>query len=249
MPSTLLSVVIPIRNRSGVRLENCLRSLRWQEAIPCDRVEIVLSDFGSAPEHREAVQRAARNYDATVHYTPTSDLWNRSRALNIGIKRANGEYTFCTDADMVFSPNFFKTLMDTQVQVGGHGLLMCQCHDLGEETGERVIDSQELEALKKSATLRPTYGMGGCQCAKTQWFHRIRGFDERYTYWGSEDKDLGRRAEIDGRVIKWITESAYMLHQWHPTAQFDKPWLVKKNRMRFKLTSWIVRKNWFGWGE
>ncbi|MBK9258520.1 MAG: glycosyltransferase [Polyangiaceae bacterium] len=249
MGAPLLSVVIPLRNRSGVRLENCLRSLRWQEGVPGEDVEIVSSDFGSVPEHRDALQEAAKAHGATVYYTPTQGLWNRSRALNIGIKRARGQYTFCTDVDMVLAPTFFKTLLDTQEKLGGRGLLMCQCLDLGKETEGRVVDFADLESWKRSATYRSARGLGGCQCAETQWFHGVRGFDEKYTYWGAEDNDLARRAEKDGRVLEWITERTYMLHQWHPTAEFDRPWLVKKNRWRLKWTGWIVRKNWFGWGE
>jgi len=249
MGSTLMSVVIPLRNRSGTRLENCLRSLRWQQGVPVDEVEIVLSDFGSAPEHREAVQKAAKDVGATVHYTLAPGLWNRSRALNIGIKRAKGQYVFCTDVDMILAPNFFDTLMRTQQEIDGRGFLMCQAHDLPPETEGRSVQIGDLDELKISAKLRPTYGMGGCQCAETSWFHGIRGFDERYTYWGAEDKDLALRAQKDGRDIQWVTSKTFMLHQWHPTAEYDKPWLVRKNRMWLKLTSWIVRKNWLGWGE
>ncbi len=247
--SPLLSVVISLRNRSGLRLENCLRSLRWQQGIPSDDVEIVLSDFGSTAEHLEGVEKAAKEVEATVYHTPTSGLWNRSRALNIGIKRAKGKYIFCTDVDMVLAPNFLDTLMTTQNELGGRGFLMCQYHDLPPETEGRRVDLSDLDALKSMGKLRPTFGMGGCQCAETSWFHRIRGLDERYTYWGAEDKDLAYRAQNDGREIQWVTSKTFMLHQWHPTAEFDRPWLVKKNRMWFKLTSWIVRKNWFGWGE
>jgi glycosyltransferase involved in cell wall biosynthesis len=249
MNAPLLSVVLPIRNRSGVRLENCLRGLRWQEGLSKDDVEIVISDFGSEPQHRDAVQKAAATFGARIQYTAASGLWNRSRALNIGIKQATGHYTMSTDVDMVLAPTFLRTLVETQEQLGGRGLLLCQSRDLGPETEGKEIQLRDFEEILRSTTMRPTYGMGGCQCADTRWFHHVRGYDERYTYWGAEDKDVVLRAQRDGRIVKWITEQTAMVHQWHPTTKYDKPWLVKKNRMWLRLTSWIVRKNWLGWGE
>lgn len=249
MSAPLLTVVVPIRNRSGVRLENCLRSLRWQEGVSRDDVEILISDFGSEPKHREAVEQSASTYGARVHHTTHDGLWNRSRALNIGVKRANGKYTVCTDVDMVFAPSFLAVLMQEQKRLDGRGMLLCQSRDLPQETEGKAVSLEEYDAYVNMTTMRPTHGMGGCQCAQTQWFHSVRGYDEGYTYWGAEDTDMVRRAERDGRIVEWVTEKTAMVHQWHPTTKYDKPWLVRKNKWRLTLTGWIVRKNRGGWGE
>lgn len=249
MSSPLLTVVLPIRNRSGVRLENCLRSLRWQDGMSNDDIEILISDFGSSAEHREAVVSVAKTYNARVQYTSVDGLWNRSRALNIGVKRATGHYTLCTDVDMIMAPTFLRVLMDTQKELNGRGFLLCQSRDLGPETEGKSIPLDEYDAYLKTTTMRPTYGMGGCQCGETSWFHSVRGYDEGYTYWGAEDTDMVGRAERDGRIIQWVTDKTAMIHQWHQTTKYDKPWLVRKNRWRLTLTGWIVRKNRGGWGE
>jgi glycosyltransferase involved in cell wall biosynthesis len=249
MSTPLLTVVLPIRNRSGVRLENCLRGLRWQEGLSPDNVEILISDFGSAPEHRDAVVALASAYNARVQYTPADGLWNRSRALNIGVKRAQGRFTLCTDVDMVMAPTFLRVLMDTQDELGGRGMLLCQSRDLGPETEGKAIELADYDSFLRSTSMRPTHGMGGCQCAETNWFHSVRGYDEGYTYWGAEDTDMVRRAERDGRIIQWVTDKTAMIHQWHQTTKYDKPWLVRKNKWRLTLTGWIVRKNRRGWGE
>ena len=83
--------MIPIRDRSGQRLENCLRSLRWQRGVERQQVEIVLSDFGSSAEHATSIAALAQAYDAVVTTEETEALWNRSRALNLGIQAASGE--------------------------------------------------------------------------------------------------------------------------------------------------------------
>lgn len=249
MASPKLTVVLPLRNRAGVRLDNCLRSLRWQEGVDARDVEVLISDFGSDPASRAEVAALARAHEARVVFTPERGVWNRSRALNIGIRRARGALTLCTDVDMVFAPSFLRTVLDTCAENDGRALALCQCHDLGSETLGRAIEHGDLHALRDGATLRPAYGLGGCQAATTAWFHRARGFDERMTFWGAEDKDLAFRARRDGLELIWMNDRTYMLHQWHETLKYERPWLTKKNRWRFKLTSWIVRKNWLGWGR
>ena len=244
-----LTVVLPVRNRGGVRLDNCLKSLRWQQGVPHGSVEILVSDFGSNPEYREEIEKLGQQHGARVHFTPANGMWNRSRALNIGIKRARGRLVLCTDVDMVFAPNFLRSALDVQAEAGERALVLCQCIDLGEQTQGRVIDLPDLPELQQGAVLRPSYGMGGCQCAPASWFRRVRGFDQGYRYWGAEDKDLVLRAKNDGLSIVWMTDRTTMMHQWHPSAQYDRPLLVRTNRLRLRLTSWIIRKNWLGWGE
>jgi glycosyltransferase involved in cell wall biosynthesis len=249
MSAPLLTVVLPIRNRSGVRLENCLRSLRWQKGLAAVDVDIIISDFGSSSEHRDLVVSAAATYGARVQYTAVDGLWNRSRALNIGVKRAKGKFTLCTDVDMVMAPTFLRVLMNEQEKLDGRGFLLCQSRDLEPDTEGKPIPLDEYDTYLKTTTMRPMHGMGGCQCAETTWFHSVHGYDEGYTYWGAEDTDMVGRAQRDGRVIQWVTEKTAMIHQWHPTTKYDKPWLVRKNRWRLTLTGWIVRKNRRGWGE
>lgn len=249
MTAPLLTVVLPIRNRSGVRLENCLRSFRWQEGLSPNDVEILISDFGSAPEHRDAVQATAATFGARVQHTVVDGLWNKSRALNIGLKHAKGRFILCTDVDMVMAPTFFRVLMETQDKLGGRGFILCQSRDLGPETEGKSITLAEYDSFLQKTTMRPTHGNGACQCAETNWFHSVGGYDQGYTYWGAEDEDMVRRAERAGRILKWVTNETAMMHQWHPTTKYDKPWLVRKNKWRLTLTGWIVRKNWRGWGE
>ena len=62
--AALISVVIPIRNRAGARLDNCLRSLRWQD-VSFD-VELVIADFGSDDAQAAALQSLAASHGAVV---------------------------------------------------------------------------------------------------------------------------------------------------------------------------------------
>mgnify|MGYP000166510233 CR=1 FL=1 len=195
MGEPLLTIVLAIRNRGGARLANCLRSLRWQEGFEASEIEVLLSDFGSEPKARAEIAKLADEHDARVHFTETMSVWNRSRALNIGLKRARGRFSLCSDVDMIYAPDFLRAVMDAQREHEERALVLCQALDLGPETRERVVTRDQVEALRDEAIARPLSGLGGCQCARTDWFRRVRGYDEVYRYWGAEDKDLTQRAE------------------------------------------------------
>lgn len=115
-----ITVLLPVRDRSGVRLDNCLRSLRWQDGVRAADVEVLISDLGSGPAALEDLRAVAARSDARVIHTAYRGPWNKSRALNIGLRRAEGRLTMCADVDMVFAPNFLHTVLETQC---------CRCGD------------------------------------------------------------------------------------------------------------------------
>ena len=250
-PTPAISAIIPIRNRSGIRLENCVRSLRWQTGLRPGDLEIVLSDFGSTDAHLTSVRVIAARYGAEVVAVATDAIWNRSRALNIGIQAARGELVFCTDADMIFAPNFVAQLL---VQAASHGgergaLVVAPCFDLPEGAADRLAEVADFQDLRLAAARRETNGTGACQVASRAFFEAVRGYDEAFQYWGAEDDDLAHRAARYGLTRVSLGAEVAMLHQWHPTMKHDRPWQRFRNKWRYKLTRWRVVKNRAGWGR
>ncbi len=243
-----LSAIIPLRDRSGLRLENCLRSLRWQD-LAAEDLEIVLADFGSSAEHLASVRALAATYDAVVEREDTDDLWNRARALNLGIQAATGELAFCTDADMIFAPDFVRRLIETHATQPEGALVLCKCHDLPEDAPQRRFDAADFAALRALATVRDTSGTGACQVATRDFFYAVRGYDEAFKYWGAEDNDMVSRASRYGLQRVWLGDETAMLHQWHETMKNDRPVRRKLNSWRYKLTRRIVVKNKARWGK
>lgn len=242
-----LSVIVPIRNRSGTRLDNCLRSLRWQD-LPREQVEIVLSDFGSDDDHRASIEALADAHGARIVYTETDEIWNRSRALNIGIRAATGRYVLCTDADMIFAPNFLRALVEEQRGTGDAALVVCRCRDLPEDVPEQPWSEADFPTLLERSHLREKLGTGACQMARRTLFEEIHGYDEAYKFWGMEDNDFRYRAKSSGVVERWVHERTAMLHQWHPSDRGKKPLRKFLNDARFHLTKYRRVKNPRGWG-
>ncbi len=242
-----LSTIIPIRNRSGARLRNCLLSLRWQQIEPSDH-EVIISDYGSVPEHSTSIDALAEQLGARVIRTTTDGTWNKSHALNIGIQAAHGEFVLCTDVDMMFQDNFLTTLLSTHRSCPGDVMVHCRCFDLPRQLPEREWTSADFEQLRSRAINRPTMATGACQSARREFFERVRGYDEQFRHWGYEDLDMTWRARHSGLEIRWVSDRTAMLHQWHPTVRQEHPWARWTNCWRYRLTRHIVVKNRKRWG-
>ena len=250
MATPALSVVIPIRNRAGLRLDNCLRSLDWQDGVDRDTIEIVISDFGSDPEHRGAIAELADQWGARVAYSSTDATWNRARALNIGIRGARGRYVLCTDADMIFAPNFLSTLLRQQEIVADRALVVCRACDLPESVPEKAWTRQDYPWLEEQSSLRERLGTGACQMALRTFFLDVRGYDEGYVFWGCEDGDMLFRAQRASLALRWIHDITSMLHQWHPTTRHERPFRKFLNDARFHMTKYVIVENRFRpWGQ
>ncbi|PRP96557.1 putative glycosyl transferase [Enhygromyxa salina] len=247
-PRAQISAVIPVRDRSGPRLENCLRSLRWQDVEP-GTIEIVITDFGSAPAQAAVLHEYADHHGAQVVRVETTQTWNRARALNHGIQRATGRYVFCTDADMIFAPNFVPTLLEVQARERDQAFVVCHCRDLPERLAEQQWALEDFPELLASAPFRKATGTGACQVARREFFERVRGYDEGFSFWGQEDNDLRFRAGRVGLREVWIQDQTAMLHQWHPSERGKKPLRKSLNDIRYHLTKRVTVKNWRGWGE
>jgi glycosyltransferase involved in cell wall biosynthesis len=243
-----ISAVIPVRNRTGARLDNCLRSLRWQELEP-GTLEIIITDFGSDPEHATSLRELAERHGAELVRVETQEIWNRARALNYGIQRARGRYVFCTDADMIFAPNFVATLLDAQQREHGRAFVVCHCRDLPEQIAEQPWAREQFPELLAAAPFRKATGTGACQVAAREFFERVRGYDEGFSFWGQEDNDMRFRAGRAGLREVWVQDQTAMLHQWHPSDRGTKPLRKSLNDIRFHLTKRVLVKNWRGWGE
>lgn len=242
-----ISVIIALRDRSGNRLANCLRSLRWQ-SVDREQIEIVLSDFGSDAQHAASIAVMAAEYEAVVERTETNALWNRSRALNLGIQAATGHLALCTDADMIFAPDFVEEVLRVHAEAGD-AMVVCRCHDLPASSAETRWQLTDFETLKSKASERQTSGTGACQAVRRQFFSDVRGYDEAFKYWGAEDDDMLHRAERYGLQVRWLPETTSMLHQWHPTMKHDKRVQRKLNEWRLRLTRHRIVKNLAGWGH
>ncbi len=103
-----VSIVIPCYNQ-GPFLGECLASLKSQ-TYPANLVETIVVDDGSGPDTKETISRLAQQY---AFHLITQVNGGLSRARNVGIAYASGDYILPLDADNYLSADAIELLVTT----------------------------------------------------------------------------------------------------------------------------------------
>lgn len=212
-----ISVVIGFRDWGAQRIRMAVKSI--QESFGSYDGEVIISDYGSID--RSSVELVAQETGAKYIYTAGDPVWSRSRALNAGFTVAEGKILVSTDADMLFSPESFSTIVE-MIQSQKNVALFLQCRDLPERmSAEALADTRiNWRELELAGRLRPRWGMGGMMAIHRDGMNAIRGFDERLHTYGGEDLDFAQRARRAGYKTVWIDdERVRMYHMWHPATR------------------------------
>ena len=248
------SIIIPVRNRCGHMIRNCLKSVELQTVQP---LELIVVDYGSTEENHEKLMQLLP--DCTVYRCETNEPWSLSVARNIGLRRATARYSCTLDADLIMEP---RVLEDAH-----------EMHDAHARTyiTKRVVllDPAALDPTtltlprdyEKLIDARSTYtseGWGGFVSALTSWWHECQGFDERMKVWGWEDVDMWKRAARAGMIRRRrnaaVEGDTNIYHLHHTSVQLtayktdDKETLavIKQNERWTKGYNGILRndENW-----
>lgn len=212
-----ISIVIGYKDWGLERILGAVRSLK--NTLVNITGEIIVSDYGSVDSSGHKVSIEAEG--ATYVRTETDGVWSRSRALNAGLQFSNGRYLITTDADMVFSPYTFEIVYQT-LRNDPHQYIVMQCNDLPEGIDHKVIEAGQFtwDALRRTSTLRPRWGMGGMIAVPRTAYIESRGLDERMRIYGGEDIDFARRMRRLGLKLHWLDHiEAQMFHVWHPSSR------------------------------
>ncbi len=252
-----ITVLIGHRNRLDYRLINALRSITSQR-YSHGRVRAVVVDYGSAPEPLAELRRICRDVAAECLVVEGVERWNRSHCLNVGIRRAGTEYLMVTDVDVILSPTYLQEAVSLLEQER-IGMVLTPCLHLPQEVTP-VLEATaargtavDTGALRPLGVVKTPHGYStGRVIARTEYFRRVRGFDEWYVDYGSEDADLVQRLSWLGlrRII--LFGAAYYLHQWHPRHEgVRSPELqgrIAANAIYLQRTR-TIKRNPAGWGE
>ena len=110
MEGNLISVIITVHNREKY-LRRCIDSVLKQKDV---NFEVLLIDDGSTDRSPEICDEYAKNHDniLVIH----QDNQGLSKARNVGLDIAGGEYIAFLDDDDFLPPDSLKTLLDLQKQ-------------------------------------------------------------------------------------------------------------------------------------
>lgn len=215
-----ISIIYANRNREPQRIKASLDSLQKQ-VIP--ELEVILVDYGSDRALVDTYRELLAAYDFTRYFPleVTGLLWNKSRALNYGIKRASRTSIFIADVDLIFHPESVK-LFGKLANPGKFSLF--QLGYLGQKESQKLSQTYRFEELQPNR-----YGIvNGMLLAPRKALLEVNGFDEFFHFYGAEDEDLFARLENAGYQREENT-AAYFCHNWHQTFSGSEDELLTGN--------------------
>lgn len=218
----MITVVFAIKNKDAKRVKNCIDSLRFQDC------KIIVVDYGSD-------DTSWYPYVLDMGYIAVrrdTEVFNKCRALNIGMRLVSTQYVISSDIDNIFGANFIEKAKEKIVQ----DKVILRCRKI------------ELDASGNIQKMHQTTDYGSCFGIDMDWVRKVGGYDEHYTLWGREDNDIYERAKLDGYKEVWLDEPM-IRHQWHPLADRStlKQNIAYFNSLRNEKNK-IVR-NGGKWGE
>ncbi|MFN3405097.1 MAG: glycosyltransferase family 2 protein [Cytophagaceae bacterium] len=202
-----ITLIVAYRNREIERVHRFIEGINRQTYRDFD---FIFVDFGSEKQYSGPVKELVTGSGYNYYYIASNGWpWNKSHALNLGIKLAKTEYILTTDIDLIYSPDTLRNMVD---QCGPDINLHSRFYFLpkGFNGWDKLEDSiPGLEVCDYSE-------QGAMHLVTRKALMDINGFDEFYTFWGYEDIDVNIRLNKYGLKEKWIDHKiAPAFHQWH----------------------------------
>lgn len=200
----MISIVIGFRNREMTRVKNCVDSFARQGYKD---FELVFVDYGSDTAISKDVAELTSKYEFIKYvFTETRGMfWNRSHALNTGIKKSNGDIILLADIDLIFAPDFLEKLRSVSLDKS-----FCTFNCFYLPAGVDLANIWEKEVS------HPQSYVGLC-AVKKSFIEQVDYFDEFYMVWGVEDYDFYKKLqEVAGLERKELGAPEFKVyHQWH----------------------------------
>lgn len=209
----MITIVLTNRNRDLNTIKNCLDSLSNQHA---NSFFVILIDYGSDFDYANNLIAQTSNYDFVelIQCPVNGQLWNKSKAINIALKRCITPYFFVGDIDMIFDPNFIQKLYEIKNEKEAFYFKVGFLSKEESAKNLKFDDRQVAFSSNEEAT--------GMTLYPTQLLLEINGYDEFYHGWGAEDTDVHIRLKNTEVPIHFYDKEVLIKHQWHPKSYRSK---------------------------
>ena len=249
----MISIIYANRNRDVQRIRYSLTLLQNQTI---EDFEVVFIDYGSDLPLVKEYGKVFREFPFVRFFTlqVSQLLWNKSKALNFGVKQATREFVFVADVDLIFHPNTIQLFTSIAHK---EKFFLFPLNYLNQTESQKLDGVYDFEHLKSD---RRGLVNGMILVAK-EAMDKVWGLDEFFHFYGSEDEDLFRRLENAGYQRKFY-EKDFFLHHWHRSFSGSEDALLTtnprlKNIMRINQRQFLrnleekrfrpLRQS--GWGE
>jgi glycosyltransferase involved in cell wall biosynthesis len=235
----ILSIIIPIRNEIKY-IEKCLDSVLSFDLPPETETEILVIDGMSTDGTLSIIEKYRQNNNNISLYQNQNLI--QSSALNIGIRKAKGDYILRLDAHAEYPSNYIKQVYSTFLEqdadnVGGQIITL---------PGEDKFSAHLVQALTThffgvgNAGFRTGAAAGYTDTVPYGFFRRklfeeIGGFDERLVR--GQDYELNSRLRKLGKKI-WRNPEINFKY-------FNQPSLIQFLRKQIKLEAPYNAYMWY----
>ena len=236
-----VSVIVAFKDRDEIRVRRFLESFLIQDY---PNKELIFINQGSQENISNYIDGLLDNKPQVkyVHNYTQGHLWNKSSALNIGIKNSSSDYILILDVDLILPNNYITNLF---LHIKEDQFITPNAFYLDKNYNVNISDL----IIGKIPENAIENFIGIC-LVKREVLDSIHGYDEFYTVWGAEDDDIIKRLQLFGLNRKIL--SAYELpsfHQWHKVLAPGEPnhWYLEMVQYLFNTNTLI--RNSESWGK
>jgi len=197
-----IDFVIAVRNRENIRIQRCIDSFKKYA------INIFVVDYGS--------KKPVKVKNATIIRYDKSRIWNKSHALNLGIKQCTSNYICTIDCDILLNEELIKEIiknLSTTNAIFNTNVLRVDMCNYSNDYNDMLSKSR----LWFSENIRSNLysaANGGIQVLPREWLYKIGGYDEGLgLYWGAMDNRIYEQAKLENMSI--IDLNIPMLHMEH----------------------------------
>jgi glycosyltransferase involved in cell wall biosynthesis len=202
----MVTIVYAFRNRDVLRVKASLDSLRQQTNTD---FKVVFVDYGSELILSEDIQRLVEKYDFAKYFYVghTGLLWNKSKAINFGIKNASTDFILISDIDIVYPSETIDFLQDFKQE---DKFFLFKIGYLTKEGTRQYYETLDFKTCKVKH-FGYTFGVG---LFSKKALVTVGGLDDFFHFYGSEDEDLNQRLIASG-YCQIKLDSLLVYHLWH----------------------------------
>lgn len=246
-----ISIILSYRNRDIERLRRCLDSFKKQSF---NNYEVVFIDYGSDEIYSSPVKALVSSYSfCRYYYVHSQGLpWNRSHAMNIGIRLAESEYLLLTDIDVIHAGNHLEVLYNSMDK---NTSIYSPVYWLKEKFSDYDAILNNRFTIRETDYTFINRATGTSHLIRKAILEDIGGYDQFYNFWGVEDRDLASRLQKKGIKEHWLDLGhAPLYHQWHPIVTnlkigfFPDKWWDDMN-IYYQLNIDRIKRNDDNWGK
>lgn len=259
LPSTRISVIIPVRNESG-RIELLLNDLTRQTHDP-SRFEVVVVDDSSTDDTVEKIKHVIRQTEMSIvliELPSTAHVRSpKKRAIDEALRTATGELIVTTDGDCRVGPAWLESI-GSAYETTRAKLISGPVTFIKEQTLTDHLQTVEFCSLIGSGASsisagKPTMCNGANLAYQREVFYEVGGFsgndhlasgdDEFLMHKVAEKYPEGIRFLKDERAIVSTTPHKYWKDFYRQRKRWASKWKHYKNSLNTALALYIFLAN------